>query len=147
MRQKIVDEARSWLDTFFCHQGRIKISNDSKGACDCLGLVIGVAKSLGLKTCYGNPFCLLDYKQYSFIPDGKRLAAELDKYLTSAAAPQIGDLALISFVGQPQHLAIIGELDGNLTLIHAYSPLSKVCEHILDQKWQRRVVAFYSFSF
>lgn len=173
MRQKVVEEARSWLNTAFRHQGRIKASRGSSGACDCLGLIIGVSKSLNLKTWYGKLFHLLDYTQYSSIPDGEKLVSELDKHLIRVEQPRAGDLALLSFLGQPQHLAIIGDQGRHcnergstsssrrsvrncsnlirhieyLTLIHAYATIGKVCEHIFDRKWQRRAVAFYCFSF
>lgn len=147
MKQKIVQEAREWLGTDFCHQGRTKKSFDSNGSCDCLGLVIEVSKALNLKTKHGVFFHLLDRQNYPSIPDSKELVSELDEYLTRVSTPEVGDLALLSFLGQPQHLAFIGELSSYFTLIHAYMPLGKVCEHILDQKWQRRIAAFYRFYF
>ena len=40
--QTMIDEAREWIGTPFVHQGRTKGQ-----ACDCLGLVIAVAKAAG----------------------------------------------------------------------------------------------------
>ncbi len=147
MKQRIIFEARTWLGTSFCHQGRLKKSLNNNGACDCLGLIMQVAKSLDLKTTRKFPFVLLDRINYSSIPDGNELKLELDNHLIKIDSPEEGDITLLSFLGQPQHLAFIGQDNSNLTLIHAYMPLGKVCEHIFDQKWQRRVVAFYGFSF
>jgi hypothetical protein len=147
MKQRIIFEARTWLGTSFCHQGRLKKSLDNNGACDCLGLIMEVAKSLDLQTLHNLPFVLLDRLNYSSIPDSNELKYELDTNLTKIDSPEEGDITLLSFLGQPQHLAFIGRDNTSLTLIHAYMPSGRVCEHIFDQKWQRRVVAFYRFSF
>jgi hypothetical protein len=42
MMQRIVTETRAWIDTPFHHAAHIR-----GAGCDCVGLVIGVAKALG----------------------------------------------------------------------------------------------------
>ena len=98
MNKNIIAEARTWLGTAFCHQGRVKISERSKGACDCLGLVIEVSRALGLTTKDGKAFYLQDHIDYHSIPDSKKLAETLDKCLTRVEVPQAGDLGLFSFL-------------------------------------------------
>ena len=52
-----------------------------------------------------------------------------------------GDLLLMRFAGEPQHLAVFtGE-----TIIHAYQATGRVVEHSLDDKWRRRIVRVYRF--
>ena len=133
MRAAIVVEARSWLDTKFQHQARIK-----GVACDCAGLVIGVCKALGLTD--------FDKADYSRIPDGVMLKATCDAEMTPITidAIQPGDVLLFRFDGHPQHLAIVGDYaHGGLSIIHAYSLARKVTEHRLDDVWRSRIVAAY----
>jgi len=47
-RIEIVNEVRTWLDTPFQHQGRLK-----GVACDCIGLIVGVNKKFNI-TDYDN---------------------------------------------------------------------------------------------
>jgi cell wall-associated NlpC family hydrolase len=50
-----------------------------------------------------------------------------------------GDILLIRFTKQPQHLGIYtGE-----NIIHADSDAGKCCEHILNRRWSSRVVRIY----
>lgn len=59
MRKKIISEAKTWLGTDFHHQRRVKISINHCGGCDCIGLIIGVATALNLRSKTGN--LLIDY--------------------------------------------------------------------------------------
>lgn len=54
--------------------------------------------------------------------------------------PQPGDVLLMRFNGDPQHLAIY---TGEDTVVHAYAAVRKVCEHRLDAEWRGRVVRIY----
>jgi len=54
-------------------------------------------------------------------------------------ARQSGDILLMRFKYEPQHIAIYaGE-----TLIHAYANAGKCCEHIIDDSWASRIVRVY----
>jgi cell wall-associated NlpC family hydrolase len=55
---------------------------------------------------------------------------------------QPGDLLLMRFVKEPQHIAIYAQP----TIIHAYEAVGKVCEHDFSDEWQRRVIAVYRFK-
>lgn len=54
------------------------------------------------------PFYLLDRSGYSSIPNSKELVFELNYHLNKVSIPKEGDVALLSFLGEPQHLAFIG---------------------------------------
>ena len=140
-RSLIVAEARSWIGTPYAHLQR------EKGRfTDCVGLVIGVARALGLG----------DYRKrnYARIPDPVQMEIELKKGLDpipeSDARP--GDILWFAFVHPttrkkiPRHVGIIGDYAlGGLSVIHAYAEYKKVVEHRLDGKWQRRICGAFSY--
>jgi NlpC/P60 family putative phage cell wall peptidase len=133
IREAIVREARSWINTRFHHQARVKGIG-----CDCAGLVIGVCRELGLSN--------FDKSDYSRIPDGAMLKQTCDENMTLIPFDdaQIGDVLLFKFNSHPQHLALIGDYpSGGFSIIHAYSLARKVIETRLDDVWLARVVACY----
>ena len=127
--QVVVDEARTWIGTPFQHQGR------EKGrAVDCAGLVAGVAQALG--------FEIADMTGYARQPFGNMLKAICEAQGVKVDKPQPGDILLMRFVREPQHLAIhAGE-----TIIHSYQRAGKVSEHRIDNAWRDRIVAVYRFK-
>ncbi len=133
---QVVAEARSWIDTPYQHQARMKVV----GA-DCIGLVIGVAKALGLR----EPE--FDVGGYSRTPDGSELRRGCDAQMTPIARSDIapGHVLLLRFKTEPQHMAIVGDSpEGGLTMIHAYAAAGKVVEHRLADVWRKRIVQAYA---
>ncbi len=131
----IVAEARTWLGTRFHHQGRLK----GVGV-DCAGLVAGVAESLGLP--------VQDRTDYTRQPDGQMLEETCDQQLDRIPVADIqpGDVLLMRFDEEPQHLAIVGDYAlGGLSIIHAYAQARRVVETRLDDGWLSRVVVAYRF--
>ena len=127
----ILTAARACLNTPFVHQGRI-----NGRALDCAGLIIQVAKTLGLEH--------VDHSGYARLPGNGLLEAALDNQpgLSRVTVLQAGDVLLMKFSGDPQHLGIYsGE-----NIIHAYQPIGKVCEHGLTDAWRRRIVRIYRFN-
>ncbi len=139
MSKDIVACARGWVGTRFHHQGRLKKSDTHKGGVDCLGLLIGVAKELDL------PFTEYDETSYSHYPDTEKLRQNLARAMQEIPIEniKIGDVLLLNVDGNPQHLAIVSELSGELAIIHAYAPARAVVEHTLDSWWMERVVAAF----
>jgi NlpC/P60 family putative phage cell wall peptidase len=132
----VVAEARSWLGTRFHHQGRLK----GVGV-DCAGLVVGVAEALGLP--------VQDRTDYTRQPDGTMLEETCDAQFIRIPIEDIrpGDLLLMRFEQEPQHLAIVGDYEvGGLSVIHAYAQVRKVVETRLDDVWLSRVVVAYRFQ-
>jgi len=132
LAERIVKEAREAIGIPFRHQGR------SDSGLDCAGLVVRCAERSGLD--------YFDQDDYPRRPGGSRIEAALDAQpcleriqLTEAAA---GDVLLIRFMGDPQHLAIhAGE-----TMIHAWEQIGKVCEHSLDAWRSGKIVRAYRFT-
>lgn len=128
----IIAAARSAIGTPFAHQGR------TAGKClDCAGLLIHVAGLLDVQT--------TDAGGYARRPSGGLLESMLDMQTgieRVTGQPQAGDLLLMRFMGQPQHLAVCaGE-----TIVHAYEAVGKVCEHNFSPSWRSRVVRVYRFK-
>jgi cell wall-associated NlpC family hydrolase len=128
----ILTAARACLGTPFRHQGR----HPGK-ALDCAGLVVAVAAAIGAEH--------VDFLGYGRHPANGLLQAALDAQpclLTVMLADrQPGDILLMRFLGEPQHLAI----DAGDNVIHSYQAVGQVCEHRLDAAWQSRIVAVYRF--
>jgi len=133
-RQEIVDEARSYVGTRFHHQARVK-----GVAVDCIGLLVGVARALGLFE--------HDNRSYSRHPDGHTLLEELEKVLDrveEGAEPELGDV-LVFWISErtkrPQHIAIKSDVG----MIHTYAHIGKVVETHLTKAWRRRICAVFRF--
>lgn len=132
-RDQVVACARTWIGTRFHHQGRAK-----NVGCDCAGLVIGVAQELNLSD--------FDITGYARLPAGDFLKCLCDKHMTRIPLRdiQFGDVVLMRFADHPQHLAIVGDYNGQeLSIIHAYAPSKKVVETRFDNAWWLRTVAAY----
>lgn len=146
---EVVKAARSWIGTPFCHQGRHKAVAERAGACDCLGVLVGVAEELELRSVDGDLLAQFDVRDYGHIPDGARLQHMLDALLRPVRVEDIsaGDVLLMRFERLPQHLAIVSDhTQGGLGIIHALAAMRKVVEHRLDAQWHRRIVRAYRVS-
>ena len=131
--EDIIAAARELVGMPFRHQGRAHT-----GKTDCAGVACHVAARNGIE--YN------DQGDYPRLPGGGRLESALDgqPHLVRVAAAdmQSGDLLLMRFSGEPQHLAIY---TGN-TIVHAYERVGKVVEHGMDSAWRRRIVRVYRFT-
>ena len=127
----IIAAARACLGTPFKHLGRVPGK-----ALDCAGLAKASAEWAGC--------AVVDMAVYARTPANGLLEAMLDAQPCLKRVfrpPQAGDLLLMRFNGDPQHLAICaGE-----TIIHAWQTVGKVVEHRFTDLWQSRVVRVYEF--
>lgn len=126
--------ARKYVGTTFLHQGR-----DPSVGVDCVGLA-----SVLLKECGLHELASHDLTTYARNPNG----GELERRMQAAFGPPVKDLApgclvTIQFYGPTRHVAIVGEYNGRLTLIHAYGRPPRVIEHSIDDKWRRRITGIY----
>lgn len=129
----IISAARECVGTPFWHQGRrlgIGI--------DCAGVAIHVAQRLGIDH--------FDISGYGRTPAAGQLERALDaqpgleRVMLNDRKP--GDLLLMRFASDPQHLAICA---GD-TIIHAYESVGQCCEHRLSSLWAARIVRVYRFQ-
>nr|MBL8412736.1 C40 family peptidase [Dechloromonas sp.] len=132
-RPDVVAAARNLIGTPFRHQGRLPGIG-----LDCAGLVVVIAHELGIPH--------RDVAGYGRRPFQGQLEAVLASQpgLQSVAVADLveGDLLLMRFGRDPQHLAI----HAGGTIIHAAEEFGKVAEHRLDDTWRRRIVAAYRFT-
>lgn len=126
--EQFVQAARAYTGVRWRHQGRSSLG------VDCIGLVILAAHDLGLTD--------HDQTDYGRIPDGQKLQQELSKHLIKVDAPQVGDVLLMRFDQNPQHVAIKTDLG----ILHAYAQVRRVVEHRLDDVWASRILATYRFK-
>lgn len=140
-RADIVIEARSWIGTRYAHQ------QHTKGlATDCGGLVYGVGLSLGLLPPISKMAEAVKFAGYARQALNGSLVEACGVLLESINAEQAepGDVVLMSFTGEPQHVGILGDYPhGGFSLIHSYLPSRKVVESRLDEVWQKRVVSYW----
>lgn len=141
MNNTVCTAARQWLGTPFHRYGRCK-----HVGCDCLGLIMGIAADLALKTQYGTPLTALDRDDYHLIHDGAILMRELNYHLAKGMELGAGQLALLSFDRNPQHLAIIVDYPyaDEFALVHAHMGARKVVEHRLDAELRKNIIATYN---
>lgn len=127
---EIIARARACVGTPFRHQGRIP-----GHGMDCAGLAVHVASAW---------HHVAEPRAYGRLPHNAMLQHWIGEqsFLTSTSQPQPGDVLLMRFGREPQHLAICaGE-----TIIHSYEKAGAVVEHNLDATWRRRIVAVYRFE-
>lgn len=129
---EIVAAARTAIGTPFVHQGRV-----TGVGLDCAGLVVHVARTIGAE--------YVDATGYARHPSQGLLEAALAGQpclkRVALGERQPGDVLLMRFAGDPQHL---GVFSGD-SVIHSYSTVGQVCEHRLDEAWERRIVQVYRF--
>ena len=120
----LIVAARAYLGVPFVHQGR------TRHGLDCIGLLVCAARDAGAR--------IEDRADYPRDPNG-RLPIELDRQFDAVDARIPGDILLMRFAGEPQHIALYT----GATLIHSYASIRRVVEHRLDIKWARRIVQTY----
>lgn len=128
----VISAARECVGTPFRHQGRL-----IGVGLDCAGVVLHVARALGLPA--------VDVPGYGRNPSGGRLESALDGQCcvcrVDASALQPGDVLLMRFSSEPQHLAICT----GSGIVHAYEAAGACVEHVIDSAWRRRIVRAYRF--
>lgn len=132
-RLALVEAARRHVDVKFQHRGR------SVRGMDCLGLVVLAMRDIGVE--------MVDREVYGRDPsaDGIREAAVAhfgDPIPLGTLQP--GDVVLLQWHQQPNHVAIVGDYPyGGLSLIHCLAQEGRVVEHRLADPWPRRLLEGY----
>lgn len=129
----LIAAARACLGTPFHHQGR-----QPGVGLDCGGLMVVALRAIGL-----DP---VDLPAYGRRPRDGMMERMLDAQplmsRVSIDLLQPGDILLMRFDAEPQHLALLA---GD-TVIHAYEAVGQVVEHRLDSRWRRRIVRAYRLA-
>lgn len=140
-RADIVAQARLWLGTPFQHQAHLR-----GVACDCIGLVAGVADELGMPEA-ADWFADPRFRGYGPLPLPEKLCAACDEYLDPIAVDQslIGDILVMTYATDPMHFGLITATAPVPYLIHSSSLRGKVVEHCVDATWRNRVLGAYRY--
>lgn len=110
-RADVVRVARSYMGTPHHHRGRVPGM-----ALDCAGLVVCVARDLGLVAAD------FDVPEYRPQPDGRTLLEWCERYMTRAPREHMlpGDVLVVKSDAHPQHMGILGDYrHGGFSIIHA----------------------------
>jgi cell wall-associated NlpC family hydrolase len=127
----VVTAAMQCMGTPFLHQGRIV----GRGI-DCAGVLEHALKTLGL------PY--IDERGYPRLPYRGLIKSILDSQPSMRLLPkksdmQRGDVLLMKFKTEPQHVAIYT----GKTVIHSYADIGRVVEHDLTADWYNRTTHAY----
>lgn len=138
-KETIVDIARSFLGTKYRHQGRLK-----NVGVDCAGVMIGCGNESGWsEAVLGTKF---QYSAYGRVPVGSDMQAVMDANLTMVEGDcQVGDILLMAFELEPQHIAMLVALDPPY-IVHALAQEEFVAEHRLDDYWKSKIRQVYRFT-
>ena len=142
----IADTARTYIGVRYRHHGRTR----GKGV-DCVGLVILVARDLGLKQAGG--YSNLDY---AVAPDEEMMGRELRANLIEVPISEMreGDIAWFAVPDRrtktsiARHLAIITmhpSVKGDFGMVHAMDYVGFVAEHHLDATWKKRIKSVFRY--
>ena len=144
----IINQARTWLGTKYHHQGRLKKSNLGLGGVDCIGLLVGVIKELGIQDGKGNSLVEFDETNYSIYPENGRLLKSIKQHLDEFKKEemQMGDIMLFKTFRDPQHVGLLAKFQsGGFSLIHCNSSAGKVVEQPFLKTWEHMLTNVYRF--
>jgi NlpC/P60 family putative phage cell wall peptidase len=133
---QLIEDARTWLGTPHRHQGSIK-----GVGCDCVGFLAEVALETGLITPELRAEFPNDYSQQPAAGELRRLCSSR-LCLVPYASRAPGDIVLMRFAVEPQHLAMLTAVDPDYVI---HSAEKGVVEHRLDSVWRARIVRVYRF--
>lgn len=133
-RRIVVAEAERWIGTPYRHQG------STRGVgCDCLGLVLGIARALGANVmpvpAYGD----------DALAAGERLLAGARAQLREIPVASAGDSDILCLRWQAAMAAShLGVIAGAGRFIHAYQGIGVVSSALVPS-WRRRIAAAFQF--
>lgn len=133
----IVNQARTWVDTPYHHQARVK----GHGV-DCAQLIIGVGQELNLVPEYPKI-----YMSYGRVPRPDFMRARLAEFMDEIkpSEAKIGDVFWMGWrKSAPMHLGIFSDLHGG-GVIHAYSKAGKVIETRLDSEFKKMIDSWWRY--
>lgn len=144
----IVAAADAWVGVKWRHQGR------DRDGIDCLGLLIVVARDLGIGRAEGAPtgdraggaggvdVGAPEFRNYRRLPPAG-LATRLAEHLDRAGEIAPGRIGLFALPGSaPAHVGIFGDAGD---LIHAYMPAKAVVRHKLDPSLRAALRAIFAY--
>lgn len=136
MRNKIINETRSWIGTPYLHQASVK-----NVGCDCLGLVRGVWRAVYGSEPEATPAYSPDWAESA---KREQLAFAARRHMREIEPDNFQSADLLIFRWRPhipaKHLAIATSLT---TMVHAQQG-AEVCEVPISNWWRRHIA--YAFE-
>jgi cell wall-associated NlpC family hydrolase len=131
---EIIEAARRWIGVKWKHQGR------TRSGIDCLGLIVLVAKELGISE--------VDQKTYSPRPDGSSLVKRFGEEMDEIPLTEIrqGDVILFADSAFPCHVAFVSQKHSKLYIIHAHATRRQVLEERYAYEWLDKARKAYRFK-
>lgn len=133
-RQDFVNEIRTYIDTPFKHQGRLPGIG-----IDCAGVVICASKKLGQD--------FEDLTNYNLRPTQEDVLSKILEsgfYDVEIENIDIGDLLLMSYDNNIQHIAVVSSVNPTY-IIHSVTN-KKVIEHRLTDVWKDKIRRCFRFD-
>lgn len=131
--ETLITEARSWLGVPWRHQGR------SRAGVDCVGLLVCVARALGLSD--------YDCTGYSRRPQGQGFVSHFRAVLDPLPLPEAssGDVLVFADGRYPCHCGFLSHRHGVPHLLHAHALRRKVIEEPYAGEWPGKIKFAFRF--
>jgi cell wall-associated NlpC family hydrolase len=136
MRDKIVQVAKTWIDTPFHHNQRVKYHG-----VDCINLIIGIGQELGI--CGHVPSNILSYGQR---PNPRHLIDGLELFFDRIHLADVkkGDFCAVSWrKNLPMHVAMY---IGDNQIIHTSQSSKKVIQVYWDNNFLTKIHSWWCFK-
>ncbi len=131
-RAQVVEEARSWLDVSWRHQGRSRLG------VDCVGLVVAVTGALNISE--------YDFTAYDRRPNGVSFMHHFADNAQRIPFSEVGDGDIVVFRDGPYpcHCGIASTRYNLQHIIHSHARRRKVMEELLTgELYNKRIAAFH----
>lgn len=149
-RAEVIADAHAWYGGYpggpgpftpYVHQQR-----KQHVGTDCIGIVGGIARDRGHADGIAwerDP----EAHTYGKTPEPRKLVALADKYLERIRVSEIqpADVVMILVEKDPQHFAIVVEVEPQPYIIHASNMTGFVIKTRLDEHWRKRVLRAYRY--
>ena len=135
LRQRIVEEARSWLGTPYHHQAMVK-----GAGVDCAMILVAVYRAVGLIPAGFDP---RPYPQdWHLHSDAERYLGNITRFCREVETPQVGGIAVWRFGRTFSHGGIC--IGGN-QVIHSYVGRGVVLDDMGQAELSGRGVRYFDF--
>ena len=129
---EIIKEASQWIGTPFHPQGRQK-----NIGCDCIGLIIGIAKVIGAISLTGALWDECDVTNYNCMCDSKLLIDLLPKHFHIINDCSYGDMLVIEISENQYHVCLVSD-NNSRKIIHTCSTIGRVLEQKMPYSWTKK---------
>jgi hypothetical protein len=137
----IVLEVKKWIGTPFHQQGR-----QIGVGCDCIGLIIGVAKSIRSLSLTGKSWEECDKTTYDCMTESALLIDLLPIHFKVVKSSfKVGNILLIEISQKQYHACIVTSVKPT-KIIHSCGALGKVVEHKIIPQWLDKIRMIYRFQ-